>query len=141
MKHLKRTLVLILILLTTIACGGDDDDGTGANGTDSVSLDNISKIIGTWKFTSSTTNGVPDSTDEPCQLMRTVEFTIDNAITTEYSGSSCSTQESTYEPWNINGNKLNIGGTKIEIVTLSSESITVKYSEGGDTIVEVFTKQ
>ncbi|MBN4070778.1 lipocalin family protein [Olleya sp. AH-315-F22] len=137
MKAIKKALALSLMIIIAFGCSNSDD----SNGSDSVSQDNLAKIIGLWKFTSSTTNGVIDVIDDPCELLFNLDFTANQVSIQEYSGEGCSTQQSTSDSYSISGNTLNIGGFVVEITTLNNTTLKVQYTEGTDTITETYTKQ
>jgi len=61
MKFLKATLIFLVLTLTTFNCSSSDDNN---NGSDQVSEDNLSKILGTWFFVLRTTNGEADILEE-----------------------------------------------------------------------------
>ncbi len=139
MKYLKKILVLSLLILTIFACGSDDDDDF-SNGTDPTSIENLEKIIGTWIFTSRSTNGVPNEIEDPCELFNTFVFTSNQVSIQEHSGETCSEVISTSEGYDINVDILTVGDFTVIIITLNDTTLIVKYQEEGNTITESFTK-
>jgi hypothetical protein len=107
MIYLKKLLVLTLIVLTAFSCGSDDGGDTGNNGSDNVSVDNLSKILGTWFFVLRTTNGVADDLEE-CEQFNSFVFTTNQVSIQEVFGENCSETQSTSEEYSINGNTLNV---------------------------------
>ena len=137
MKILKITLIILVLILTTFNCSSGDDN---SNGTDQVSEDNLSKILGTWFFIASTTNEVADDLEQ-CDQFNNLTFTTSQVSIQEVFGEDCSESQSTSEEYSINGSKLIVGGFVVEIVQLDNEILVVTYTEDGDVIIEIYAKQ
>ena len=137
MKFLKATLILLVLTLTTFNCSSSDDNN---NGSDQISEDNLSKILGTWFFVLRTTNGTADDLEE-CEQLNNFVFTSSRVSIQEVFGATCNETQSTSEEYSINGNTLNVGGFIVEIVHLDNVALIVTYTEDGDTIVETYAKQ
>ncbi len=139
MNNLKKLMLITFISLTSFACSSDDDSGDP----DSTSQ-NQANIIGTWRFTSSTTNGVADTIDD-CELMDTALFTSSQVTFTYFEGVNCADSESETFNYSINGNTLSatIEGETFtsEIITLNSTTLTIQDVDGNDTYTETYTKQ
>ena len=137
MKFLKATLILLVLTLTTFNCSSSDDNN---NGSDNVSENNLSKILGTWYFVLRTTNGEADVLEE-CEQFNNLVFTSSQVSIQEIFGATCSETQSTSEEYSINGNTLNVGGFVVEIVHLDNVALIVTYMEDGNTFVETYGKQ
>lgn len=139
MNNLKKLMLITFISLTAFACSSDDDSGDSGSTTQ-----NQANIIGTWRFTSSTTNGVADTLDV-CELMDTAVFTSSQVTFTYFEGTNCSDTGSDTFNYSINGNTLSatIQGETFtqEIVTLNSTTLTIQDVDGDDTYTETYTKQ
>ena len=63
-----KSITSVFILLTLFACGGDKEN-------DSVeSIDYKAKILGSWIFIESSTNGIVDDNSGNCKLFNTLFF-------------------------------------------------------------------
>ena len=135
MKNLKRLLTLSLLLITIIACSSDDS---------STTEDNQASIIGTWKFTSSSTNGVADDVDT-CDLLNTLVITSNQVTVTEYWGENCVETDTFTISYTISGNIITIteGGETYtsEITTLNATTLSIKDVDEGDIYIETYTRQ
>lgn len=135
MKHLKRVLGLCMLLITIIACSSDDN---------SNSEENQAKLIGTWKFTSSTTNGVADSTED-CELLETLVISSSQVAVTDYWGDDCSESETYSISYTLNGNSITTTEEGVsytsEIVILNNTTFTVKDVDDGDIYINTYTRQ
>lgn len=140
MKLFKNFLILTLVVAIAFGCSSNDDGGAGNNGSDTVSTDNLSKILGTWLFVSSSTNGVVDPI-EGCEQFSSLIFTTSQVSIQEVFGDNCSETQSTSEEYSINGNTLNVGGFIVDIKTINSTTLVVEYTEDGDEITETYNKQ
>jgi len=145
MKTLKTVFTLTLILFIVFSCkNDDDDDSSNVNDTEQ----NQSNILGNWKFTSSTTNGVEDTDNYICDFEETLEFTSTTATDkfyydpSEENGPNCELEETLIFNYSINGNQItqtfdNGNSFTVEIVELSGTTFKFKNVESSDT--ETFT--
>lgn len=134
MKKFKKALALCFLLITITSCSSDDNSETD---------DNQASIIGTWKFTSGSTNGVTDSV-EACDLLNTVVISSNQMNFTEYWGANC-TEKDTYSiSYTISGELITIteGGESftLNILTLNETTLSIKEVDEGDVYIETYTR-
>lgn len=143
MKTLKTLIALTFIFLITISCGGDDDDN--------LTEQNSADIIGTWKFTSSTTNGVADTDIYVCELMDLLIIT-NTTVSSKYfedpsgmNGNNCEEFDGGSQSYSISGNTISVVDGNYtytaEIITLNNTTLTTKDVDGNDTYTETYTRQ
>ena len=139
MKIFKIILLAVVTTCLTFSCSNDDD-----NGGDSDS------IIGTWKWTSSSVNGVNDPLTE-CHLLNTFTFTSTAYSAVEHKSGSAPCTANDYNgtytisgiilTWDVNSNDPDVD----EIQTLNSTSLVLKKEEndGNSTFVylDTYTRQ
>jgi len=135
MKNLKKALTLSLLLIVFMACSSDDDSSTE---------DNQASIIGTWKFTSSSTNGVADSVDA-CDLLNTLVIISNQVTGTEYWGTDCAEIDTYSFSYTISGKTITTteGGESYssEITTLNATTLSIRDVDEGDVYMETYTRQ
>jgi hypothetical protein len=135
MKILKRVLTLSLLLITIISCSSDDN---------STTEDNQANIIGTWKLSSSSTNGVADTLDA-CDLQTTLVITSNQITITEYWGDNCMETDTYSISYTISGENITISESGVsytsEITTLTSTTLSIKDVDEGDVYTETYTRQ
>ncbi|WNH08138.1 lipocalin family protein [Thalassobellus suaedae] len=135
MKNLKRLLTLSLLLITIMACSSDDS---------STTEDNQANIIGTWKLSSSSTNGVVDSLDA-CDLQTTLEIASSQIDITEYWGDNCVESDTYSISYTVSGKNLTISESGFsytsEITTLTSTTLSIKDVDEGDVYIETYTRK
>jgi hypothetical protein len=145
MKIIKKLFVVAFISIAAFACSSDDDN----SGTTEVTQ---AKLIGTWKFTSSTTNGVLDTDFYTCDFEDTYEISATSITITYYwdpsgeDGSNCELDGTYAFNYSINGNTLsNDEGESTKVLTLNDTTLVFEDTEvyEGTTYVytETFTKQ
>lgn len=137
MKTLKLTLLVMVTTCLTFSCKSDDDGGSSGNLAD--------LILGTWKWTAASENGVEDTLTE-CDLMDTVTFT-----STAYSGIEHDPGTAPCTEYDFNGTYSISGNTIIwdgdsedtdEIETLNSTTLVLKYVGENNTVYrDTYTKQ
>ena len=139
MNSLKTILLLTFVAIFTFSCNNDDDDNS-----DNVTLENQEKILGTWQFTSSTTNGVLDTDNDSCLTQFTVTFNETQVTTIDKYGPNCEMTDTYINTYSINGNTISItdeGDTySLDIVTLNDTTLTISYTEDGDVYTETYAK-
>jgi len=124
MKIRKIAIVFLLIILTTFGCSSDGED----TGSDQISQDNLNKLRGTWRLVSSTTDDLEDDLSGTCKLFNSVDFYSSNSVSVNtVSGTNCSSTESQDEDYIVNGNVLTVGDTTLDILTLNTTTLKVKY--------------
>ena len=132
---IPSTLIICLFLILT-SCSSDDNGGTDINFEDS--------IIGTWKYTSSTFNGVNDELTE-CDFLNTLVFNSTQLISTEYYGDTCEMIDITTETYSITGTLISIifeGETYTsEILILNTTTLSLKDIDGSDEYIDTYTRQ
>jgi hypothetical protein len=98
MKTIKLFLLLMLFSFLLFSCSKSNSDSSDSS--DSTAT----KVIGTWKMSSSNYNGMPQSLDA-CELMETLVITSTQLSSTEFSGVGCG-QIETIGPvkYTLNGN-------------------------------------
>ncbi|MFD2914849.1 lipocalin-like domain-containing protein [Psychroserpens luteus] len=137
MKTIKNVCIIAFISIATFACSSDDDSSGDTTG------DNQAKIIGSWRYTSSTTNGEADTLND-CDLMDTATFTTSQVTFAYFEGVNCEDTGSESVNYTINGNNillsLNNETFTSEILTLNSTTLTLKDSDGGDVYTDTYTK-
>lgn len=140
MNNLKKLVLITFISLTAFACSSDDDSGDSGSTTQ-----NQANIIGTWKFTSSTTNGVIDTDNDPCLTLLTITFNTTQITTIDVFGDNCDQSETYTNNYSISENIISVtdeGETYTsEIITLNSTTLTIQDVDGDDTYTETYTKQ
>lgn len=132
MAKFKTILYVIVIGLMLVSCGGDDED----NSTQSV--ENRTKILGLWTLTKTSTNGVIDDNSATCKLYNTLNFQQNTVVVNIVSGVDCTTTQSTLEDYSINGNVLKVGDVTVDIKTLNSTTLKVRYR--GENYEETYSK-
>ncbi len=144
MKTFKKLFAIAFICIATFACSSDDDSGSTS--------DNQAKLIGTWKFTSSTTNGVVDTDNYICDFEDTWVINASTVTITFYEdpsgmdGSNCQLDGSFTFDYDINGDILSDDeGNTLEIGTLNSTTLILEETESyeGTTYIytDTYTKQ
>jgi hypothetical protein len=141
MKTLKLTLLVIVTACLTFSCESDDDNNDSSGNFAEL-------IIGTWKWTASSANGVAEALTE-CDLMDTTTFTSTTYSGVEHGSNSgnapCSSDE--YDgTYSINGNVITWDGDPEdtdEIATLNATTLVLKYVDSDDSTVylDTYTKQ
>ncbi len=140
---MKKTLLyLFAITLVFASCKKDDD----AMDTD----DNEANIVGTWKITSETENGVPLTLDE-CEVLGTINFRSNGTATdTYYYGENCAMTDVENYNYSINDDQLTISygdneSYTVTITTLNNTTLKIEdsYEEEGVTYTysSTYTKQ
>lgn len=148
-KHLSQTFrvskifkifyVAAFLSIVAFACSSDDDSGS----TD----DNQAKIIGTWKFTASTTNGETDTDNWICDFEETYEFST-STITIKYyydpsgeNGSDCQLDGMHTVNYDIDGNTISgEEGDSVEIITLNNTTLILEETETYDGTTYIYTE-
>tara|TARA_R110000751_G_scaffold72902_1_gene147610 strand:- start:19 stop:435 length:417 start_codon:yes stop_codon:yes gene_type:complete len=137
MKTIKNVFIIAFISIATFACNSDDDSSGDTTG------DNQAKIIGSWRYTSGTTNGAADTLDD-CELMDTATFTASQVTFGYFEGIDCEDTGSETINYTISGNNISLildGETYTsEIVTLNNTTLTLKDSDDGDIYTDTYTK-
>lgn len=135
MKKFKNVITLCFLLITITSCSSDDNSETD---------DNQASIIGTWKFTSSSTNGVTDNV-EACDLLNMLVINSSQISITEYWGADCSETDIFTISYTISGKSITIieGGESytLEILTLNERTLSIKEIDEGDVYIETYTRQ
>lgn len=146
MNTLKTILIVTIISLFTFSCSSDDDNSNPSNTPGSTTA-NQAALIGTWKFTSSSVNGVTDTNFWICDFEETYQIT-DNTITINYyadpsgnDGGNCELEGSNTTNYSISGNTITVEGYAQEITTLNATTLVLKEIYEGDTYTETYTKQ
>ena len=145
MKNLKITFLTIIAAFMAFSCSSDDDSSISQT-------TNAELIIGTWKLTSTSSNGVADTLTE-CDLLDTLTF---NETTVIYINNDripeeepCNSASDT-APYSINDNTITLTNPLGSIVTneiaaLNSTTLTLRYDQGTDTEpfvdLESYTRQ
>jgi hypothetical protein len=138
MKILKKLILVTLISILAFGCSDDDDSGDSAtNG----------ELIGTWQFSSSTTDGQADNDNYICDFEETYTFTA-TTITTKYywdpsgeDGSDCQLDGTYTSNYSRNGNTLmDEEGFSIEIKTLNSTTLVLEDSYTYDDVTTIYTE-
>lgn len=144
-KTFKKLYAITFICIVAFACSSDDDNSD-------ATVDNQAKLIGTWKFTSSTTNGEADTDYYICDFEETYVISA-SSITNNYyadpsgeDGSDCQLDGTYAFNYSINGNTLSDDeGYSQEIITLNNTTLILEDTETyeGTTYVytETYTKQ
>ncbi|AUC82199.1 lipocalin family protein [Lacinutrix sp. Bg11-31] len=148
MKILKTIFTVIIITLFTVSCGSDDDNEDSNQVT---TAQNKERIIGTWKFTTSTTNGETDTDIWICDFEDTHTFSNTSIASKYYSDPSgnneanCELDETYNTNYTISANTLTSEDYSQEILTLNSTTLVLKDVDeyDGNTYIytETFTKQ
>lgn len=137
MKTIKNVLVIAFISIFTFSCNSDDDSSGG------TTAENKAKIIGAWRYASSTTNGVADPIED-CALMDTVTFTSSQVTFAYFEGIDCEDTGSETTNYTISGNNITISfdgeSFTSEIVTLNDTTLTIKDTEDDEVYTETYTK-
>lgn len=133
MKFLKNLSLVLLVTVLLVGCSKDDDKGTTAT------------LLGTWKLTSSTLNGVPEVLDV-CELKSTVKFTETSVIIKNYDGENCEELFEIEGGYIRNGNSLTLTylGEPImegEILELSVTTLKIKEQDEDGEMVTTLTRQ
>ncbi|AUP81465.1 lipocalin-like domain-containing protein [Flavivirga eckloniae] len=136
MKTLKLTLLTIITACLTFSCNSDDD---------SPAKSNAELIIGTWKWTEGTQDGVAETLTE-CDLLDTLTFT-DTQISYashEEGTAPCATANTFSDTYTIDGNiitsDIEIALTKTyEIITLNSTTLVLKFEETENNETNIYT--
>ena len=139
MRNIKKLLVLVLLTFTVFACNKSDDSNED-QGSDFATL-----IVGSWRFISSSTNGTPDQNNNPCASQTRVVFTSNGNVTiSEYSGVNCETITGGSGTYVIGDSDLTLTidqeSTTVEITTLNTTDMSIRYIDEGDVIVETYAK-
>ncbi len=144
MKTFKTFYVIAFISIVAFACSSDDDS--------SSTQENQAKLVGTWKFTSSTTNGEVDTDNYICDFEET--YAINSTTVTisfyedpsEENGPNCQFVDSFTFDYDINGDILSDDeGNSIKILTLNNTTLIFEETESYEgttyTYTETYTKQ
>lgn len=132
---MKKALTLCFLLITIASCSSDDNSETD---------ENQASIIGTWKFTSSSTNGISDSIDT-CDLLNTLVISNGQMSATEYWGTDCTETDIYSTGYTISGMSISVteGGESytLEILTLNEATLSIKEVDEGDVYIDTYTRQ
>ncbi|GAA4882584.1 hypothetical protein GCM10023311_00830 [Flaviramulus aquimarinus] len=125
MKNLKLTLLTIITTCLTFSCSSDDDSSSSENFAE--------LIIGTWKWTATSENGVADTLTE-CELQNTITFASTTYTGVEHdNGNAPCTSYNFDGTYTIVGNTLTLGDDleedTEEIETLNSTTLVFEYEE------------
>ena len=144
-KIIKQLVCIVFISIAAFSCSSDDDSGDSG-----TTAQNKANIIGSWSFTSSTTNGNADEINA-CELMDTATFTSSQVTFTYFEGDNCADTGSDTLSYSIDGDDITISidGEEYtsEIITLNSSTLTIRDTEeNGETgetytYTETYTKQ
>ncbi len=134
---MKNLLYLFLACTITLTSCGSDDDTESSN---------EDLIIGTWKFTSSSTNGTTDTDNYACNFLGTLEFNNTTMISTYYDGDNCETSETDIATYEIDGNQITVTYSgendtyTATIETLDNNTLSIKDVADGDVYIDTYTK-
>ncbi len=124
------------MILTTIGCSSDGQE----SGSDQISQDNLVKLLGEWGLVASSTNGVEDDLSGTCKLFNSIDFYSSNSMNViTASGANCGSTQSQHEEYSVNGNVLTVGSTTLDILTLNTTTLKVKYRNQND-YTETYSK-
>lgn len=139
MKIFKIILLAVVTTCLTFSCSSDDDDASSS-----------ASLVGTWKWTSSSENGVDDPLTE-CDLLDTYTFTSTQATYLEYYSDNdmAPCEFDTYmATYTISGNVITFTvGSEVytEDIELTASTLTFIYQEdfNSETFIykDVYTKQ
>jgi len=139
MKIIKKLFVITFISIAAFSCSSDDSDDSD------MTEENQAKIIGTWKFQSSTTDGVTDTDNDPCLTFLTITFTSSQITTVDVYGDNCDMFETYVNAYSINGNDISINDEgdiyTSEILTLSNSTLTIEDAEDNIVYTQTYIKQ
>ena len=139
MKTIKKLFIISFISIVAFACSSDDNDDS------STTEENQAKIIGTWKFQSSTTDGVTDTDNDPCLTLLTITFTSSQMTTLDVYGDNCAMSETYVNGYSINGDDISVNDEgdiyTSEIITLNNTTLTIEDSEDNIVYTETYIKQ
>lgn len=124
-------------MVSFVACDKDDDEK-------SLTEQNKEKLIGNWKFVSSSTNGVQDD-NGPCEALATMSFTSDKINGTDYWGENCSESENYSYNYSVNESIITVNfqneNITSEIVSVNATGLVLKFMEETNTNLSVYIKQ
>ena len=139
MKTFKKLYAIAFICIAAFACSSDDDSGSNEV--------NQAKLIGTWKFTSSTTNGVADTDNYICDFEETYEIDATSITIMFYAdpsgddGANCQLDGTFSFDYNINGDTLSDDdGNSVTILTLNDTTFTFEETDTEDGVTDVYTE-
>jgi hypothetical protein len=137
MKTLK--LLLVSILSTSLlftSCSSDDSDSDTGN--------KAELIQGSWRFVSSTTNGITDTFEDSCALLLTLSFTDSPLVRQEFSGDNCEFNSQINGSYEIKGEILTISFPEATIpwliLTLDEVNLSIMRMSNGITFIENYSK-
>ena len=145
---------LLLIALTSVlclsSCSSDDssDETLPENPSENPSTD-ISALIGNWKYTSGTTNGI-DTPLTTCGNSEIVQFSDDNVYTTEdliQEGNECILNQLITANYEVLGNQITLTNSNIDIFNnsifefnIDGDTLSLSSTVSGFEIISFFTK-
>ena len=134
---MKNLLYLFLACTITLTSCGSDDDTESSN---------EDLIIGTWQFVSSSSNGIPNTDINECDLMDTLQFTETMLTEAYHYGENCEEIETDTAIYSIDGDQISVTYTGdnetliATIETLNNNTLSIKYVEEGDTYTSNHTR-
>ncbi len=141
MKIFKKLYVITFISIVAFACSSDDDNGSG------TTEENQAKLIGTWKFTSSTTNGEADTDYYICDFEETYEINATSITIIFYAdpsgqdGSNCELDGTFSFDYFINSDTISDDeGSSIKILTLNDTTFRFEETEIDEGITYTYTE-
>ena len=139
MKTFKKLYAITFIFIVALACSSDDDSGSTEG--------NQAKLIGTWKFTASTTNGLADTDNYICDFEETYEINATSITITFYAdpsgddGPDCQPDGNFSFDYNIDGDTLSDNeGNTITILTLNDTTFRFEETDTFDGITDIYTQ-
>ena len=139
----KMTRILLVLTISLVFACGNDDDGNTEPQANYAEL-----IIGTWTWTSQTTNGVDLGPLSECELMETFIYDGTQVEQIDYSGNPCTQAFTSTENYSIEGNMITYSALDDpsdayteEIIELNATTLKIRYEEefGGETFIVVDT--
>lgn len=138
--EMKKTKKLFLILFIGIlfSCSKDNNNPEPDQ----------NSIVGTWKITSLTSNGIEELQDvlDYSNICYWMEVATQTTITSiEFSGTDCTTEDiGESEPYTINGNIISFttgDQDSAEILELTSTTLKIQdaYEEDGESYIDIYT--
>ena len=141
---------LLLIALTSALClsSCSDDDSSGEVPPENPSTD-INALIGKWKYTSGTTNGI-DIPLTTCGNSEIVQFSDDNIYTTEdliQEGNECTLNQIITANYEVLGNQITLTNSNIDVFNnsifefnIDGNTLSLSSTVSGFEIISFFTK-
>lgn len=134
---LKKILMLSVLAVSLYSCKKDDAP---------ISTNTPSKeqLVGTWKKTAETTNGVNtwNTTNyDPCEMDDNIQLKADNTFTYTDAGTVCSPSGTDNGTWSVSGSTLTVDGFPITIENYSGTTLKLKesFTLGGTTYTTIST--